>query len=199
MAAGQLWWLRVPSTSTPWKIDPSNPGARLPPIDVFIDVLPATILFGVGITLIVAPLTTALMNSIPVANSGVGSAINNSVSRIGQPLILALLFIAISSVFYTAVEKEVPGLDTSSPQVQEQLQPLNPVPPGVPPDVATAAQSASTDSFHLAMLVCALLLIGGAAVNGFGLRRGEQPAPEGEASRASAPDQTPPEGAASLG
>jgi EmrB/QacA subfamily drug resistance transporter len=200
MAAGQLWWLRVAATSTPWKIDPSNTGALLPPIDVFVDVLPATILFGIGITLIVAPLTTALMNSVPVANSGLGSAINNSVSRIGQPLILALLFIAISSVFYSSVGSAVPGLDTSSPQVKEQLQPLNPVPPSVPANVATAAQDASTDSFHLAMLVCALLLVSGAAVNGFGLRRGEQSSSEEEPSQGrTAAEPVPPEGAASLG
>ena len=140
------------------------------------------------------------MNSVPVANSGLGSAINNSVSRIGQPLILALLFIAISSVFYSSVAAAVPGLDTSSPQVQEQLQPLNPVSPSLPPEVQTAAQDASTDSFHLAMLVCALLLLGGAAVNGFGLRRGEQPSPEDEPSQGAIPaEPAPPEGAASLG
>ena len=127
MAVGQLWWLLVPATSQPWKIDPGNPGSAAPPVDVFLGPLPATILFGIGITLIVAPLTTALMNSVPVARAGLGSAINNAVSRIGQPLILALLFIAISSVFYSAVSSQVPGLDTSSAEVQQQLQPLNPV------------------------------------------------------------------------
>src|SRR4051812_8421867 len=200
MALGQFWWLRVPATSLPWTIDPSNPGAALPPIDVFTGPLPATILFGIGITLIVAPLTTALMNSVPVANSGVGSAINNSVSRIGQPLILALLFIAISSVFYGSVASAVPGLDTSSPEVRKQLQPLNPVSPALPPEVQTAADNASTDSFHLAMLVCALLLLGGAAVNGIGLLRGEQPSAEDDPNQAErSAEQLPPEGAASLG
>jgi EmrB/QacA subfamily drug resistance transporter len=174
MAVGQLWWLLVPATSQPWKIDPGNPGSAAPPVDVFLGPLPATILFGIGITLIVAPLTTALMNSVPVARAGLGSAINNAVSRIGQPLILALLFIAISSVFYSAVSSQVPGLDTSSAEVQQQLQPLNPVSASLPPEVQIAAQDASTQSFHLAMLACALLLAGGAAVNAFGLRRGEQ-------------------------
>jgi len=55
-----------------------QPGAprRLPG-----DVLPTTLLFGLGIALLVAPLTTALMASIPVARAGLGSAINNAISR----------------------------------------------------------------------------------------------------------------------
>jgi EmrB/QacA subfamily drug resistance transporter len=200
MAAGQLWWLLVPATSQPWKIDPGNP--VLPPLDVLLGPLPATILFGIGITLIVAPLTTALMNSVPVANSGLGSAINNAVSRIGQPLILALLFIAISSVFYGSVASNVPGLDTSTEQVHQQLQPLNPVSPALPVGVQTAAQQASTESFHLAMLVCALLLAGGAAVNAFGLRRGGAQATvegEGDPVRSGSSGEPLPGGAASAG
>ena len=42
-------------------------------------------LFGIGI-LVVAPLATALMGSVPVRNVGLASAINNAISRVGQPL-----------------------------------------------------------------------------------------------------------------
>ena len=40
------------------------------------------------------------MSSIPVARAGLGSAINNAISRVGQPLIGALVFIAITATFY---------------------------------------------------------------------------------------------------
>ena len=40
----------------------------------------------------------------------------------------------------------------------------------VPPAVRAAAHDASTEAFHLAMLVAAGLLFAGAAVNGIGIR-----------------------------
>ena len=118
MAAAMAWYARTPVTSRPWLIDLGSPATYLPPVDVFIDILPAILLFGVGITLVVAPLTTALMNSIPVRNAGLGSAINNAVSRVGQPLIMAILFIAISATFYSSISGHGSGLDTSSAQVR---------------------------------------------------------------------------------
>ena len=134
--------------------------------------MPSTLLFGVGIMLVVAPLTTALMASVPVRNAGLGSAFNNAVSRVGQPLILAVLFIAISATFYGSLASQVPGMDSSSDAARKTLQPLNPPPAGTAPAEAAAIGIASTDAFHLAMLASAALLLAGAAVNGFGLRGG---------------------------
>jgi hypothetical protein len=139
---------------------------------VFVDVLPAILLFGVGITLVVAPLTTTLMGSVPVANAGLGSAINNAVSRVGSPLLLAMLYLAITVVFYGSLNQSQPSLDTDSNAVRAVVQPLNPPPEGSDPETAAAIDQASTDAFHLAMLIDAALLAAGAAVNGFGLRRG---------------------------
>src|SRR5207342_2022102 len=99
MALGVAWLSRIGADSTPWTLD-LGAGMTLPPTDALVDVLPAVLLFGVGITLVVAPLTTTLMGSVPVANAGLGSAINNAVSRVGSPLLLAMLYIVITAVFY---------------------------------------------------------------------------------------------------
>jgi predicted MFS family arabinose efflux permease len=172
MAAAMLWFARAPATSRPWQIDLANSATWLPPGDVLIDIVPAILLFGVGITLVVAPLTTALMNSIPVRNAGLGSAINNAVSRVGQPLIMAILFIAISATFYSSISGHIGGLDTASADVRQQIQPLNPPKSPLPPDQQAAVTQASTDAFHLAMLVNVALLLAGAGANALGLRRG---------------------------
>jgi EmrB/QacA subfamily drug resistance transporter len=168
MTASLLWLARIPADSAPWLLDPGS-GSLLPPTSTLVDVLPTSLLFGVGITLVVAPLTTALMASIPVRNAGVGSAINNAVSRVGQPLILAILYIAISAVFYGALAGA--GFsDTTDPAFQAAVQPLNPPPAEATPDQAAAVDQASTDAFHLAMLASAGLVLGGAIVNQLGLR-----------------------------
>ena len=170
MAAGFLWFARIPATSAAWLADPGDLATFIPPIDVFIDVLPASIVFGIGISCLVAPLTTALMASVPVQNAGLGSAINNAISRVGQPLVGAVLFIGITATFYPSLASRVEGIDVGSPELREQVQPLTSVPEDTDPQLAQAAREASTDAFHLAMLVSAGLCLAGAAVNAVGIR-----------------------------
>ena len=124
--------------------------------------------------MVVAPLTSTLMNSVPSRNSGLGSAINNALSRVGQPLLGAVIFVAITASFYAQLGTMVPGLDPADPAVQAAVQPLNPPAPGTPPELAAAAKTASIDAFHLAALVSAGLMAAGAAVCAVGLRTRER-------------------------
>ncbi len=170
MALGQLWFARIPASSPGWDARLESPASLAPPLGVLSDVLPGVLLFGIGISLVVAPLTSTLMGSVPVRNAGIGSAINNAVSRIGQPLLSAVIFIVVSGAFYGTLADRVEGVDPASPELRAQVQPLNPPKAGTPPDIAAAARVASTDSFHVAALVCAVLLAGGGLVNWIGLR-----------------------------
>ena len=112
-------------------------------MSVLVDVLPALTLFGLGISLVVAPLTSTLMNSIPTRNAGLGSAINNALSRVGQPLVGALLFIVVSATFYGSLASHAPGINTDDPAVRRQFPPLNPPTGEVPPEQAEAAGGVS--------------------------------------------------------
>jgi len=170
MALSQLWLARIPSHSEAWLAVIDAPETWIPPTDVLVDILPASILFGVGLMLVVAPLTTALMGSIPVANAGLGSAVNNAVSRVGQPLLLAVLFVFISATFYDTLDGFVPGLVDGS-EGREAYQPLNPAPSDAREFQVTASTVASTEAFHLAMLATAALFALGALANGLGLQR----------------------------
>jgi hypothetical protein len=177
MGLGLLWLARIPADSTPWRADLTDPATLVPPGSAVVDVLLALFVFGFGISLLVAPLTTALMSSVPVRRAGLGSAINNAVSRVGAPLMSAVLFIAITASFYPLLSERVPGL-TADDARELQIQPLASVPEGTDEELADAAREASTDAFHLAMLVSALLLFGGAAINAVGIRNpvpGEAP------------------------
>jgi EmrB/QacA subfamily drug resistance transporter len=168
MGLGLLWLARIPADSSSWNVSSDNLSS--PPGSYFADILPMQLLFGLGLTIMVAPLTTALMRSVPVRRSGVASAFNNAVSRVGPQLAGALLFIAITSSFYGALADEAPQLDTSSPEVREQVSPMNPADPELGDDVAAAARDASTDAFHLAMLAGGLMCFAGAAINGLGIK-----------------------------
>ena len=131
MAAGVLTWALIPADAAAWKLGSGEP---LPPADYLTRILPGLVIFGIGLTLMVTPLVTALMASVPVRNSGLASAVNNAISRIGPQLVGAVIFVAINAA--TGVT-----------------------------ELSDAARQASTDAFHIAMLVSAGLLLAGAAVN----------------------------------
>jgi hypothetical protein len=169
MAAGLLWYLRLPADSEAWAASFGDPATLAPPVGYLVDVLPAVVLFGIGLGIMVAPLTTALMTSVPTGNSGLASAINNAISRIGPILASAVVFIAISAAFYGGLQARLPGMDVDQPAVREEFALLR-IPEASSPERQNAAREASTDAFRLAMLVAALLCASGAAVNWVGIR-----------------------------
>lgn len=169
MAGAVLWYARLPFDSTAWTAALDDPSSLIPPTSVFVDILPYAIVFGLGISMVVAPLTTTLMGSISGRYSGIGSAINNSISRVGQPLLGAVIFIPISVVYYASLGSST-GLDTSDASVRAAFQPLNPPSGGASAEQVMASNHASIEAFHLAMLVCAALLVVGALISWYGLR-----------------------------
>ncbi len=172
----------MPATTSPWLFAFSDPSTFLPPASWFVDFLPATLLFGFGLSMMVAPLTTALMTSVPSKNSGVASAINNAISRVGPQLAGAVIFIAITTSFYAGLHDRVPTLDPNDPEVRKTYAPLNVV---ASSPSAEAQRQASTDAFHLAMFIAAVMLAAGAITNAVGIVNRPAPQPS-EVERAAA-------------
>ncbi|HEV3234316.1 MAG TPA: MFS transporter [Candidatus Dormibacteraeota bacterium] len=175
MAVGVLYLARVPVDSQAWLLDPGHPQTLIPPLSYLVDFLPGLLIFGAGLTIMVAPLTTAVMTSVPSHNSGLASAINNAISRIGPQLAGAVIFVAITSGFYASLTQHSPSLDPNNPTVRQTISPLNRAPQGLDPAQAQAVRQASTDAMHLAMFFGAGLLLLGAAVSGFGIRNPQAP------------------------
>jgi EmrB/QacA subfamily drug resistance transporter len=59
--------------------------------------LPGIILFGLGLSITVAPLTAAILGSIQPSQAGIGSAINNAVARIAGLLSVAVIGLFIGN------------------------------------------------------------------------------------------------------
>ena len=66
--------------------------ARVQPGTRYVDtVLPALVVFGLGLAALVAPLTAAVLGAVDASKAGVASAVNNAVARIAGLLAVAIL------------------------------------------------------------------------------------------------------------
>jgi MFS family permease len=59
-------------------------------VNYWTQLFPGVLLFGIGLSVTVAPLTSAILGSISSDQSGIGSAINNAVSRVAGLITIAL-------------------------------------------------------------------------------------------------------------
>lgn len=58
-------------------------------VNYWLDIFPAIIVFGLGLSMTVAPLTAAVLGHIDQKHAGIGSAVNNAVSRIAGLIAIA--------------------------------------------------------------------------------------------------------------
>jgi Na+/melibiose symporter-like transporter len=66
--------------------------AQIDPGDsYFAAVLPSLLVFGVGLAALITPITATVLASVDARHSGVASAVNNALSRLGQMIAVAVL------------------------------------------------------------------------------------------------------------
>jgi EmrB/QacA subfamily drug resistance transporter len=65
------------------------------PFNFATQMLPGVVVFGLGLTITVSPLTAAILAAVEPAQSGIGSAINNAVSRIAGLIAVAFTGVII--------------------------------------------------------------------------------------------------------
>lgn len=78
-------------------------GVTAPLHAVWQAVLPCMVLLGVGMGLVVSPLSTAVMTSVGDEDTGVASGVNNAVARVAGLVAVALLGAVVASVFEQAL------------------------------------------------------------------------------------------------
>lgn len=59
-------------------------------LDFWTQLLPGILVFGLGLSMTVAPLTSAILGSVPEETAGIASAVNNAVARIAGLVAIAL-------------------------------------------------------------------------------------------------------------
>jgi MFS family permease len=64
-------------------------------VNYWVDVLPGLVVFGLGLALMVAPLTATVLAAAPDENAGIASGVNNAIARAGSLLAVAALPVAV--------------------------------------------------------------------------------------------------------
>jgi EmrB/QacA subfamily drug resistance transporter len=130
-------------------------------VDYLTEVLPGVLVFGLGLSATVAPLTNTVLSSVPQHHAGVASGVNNQVSRIATLLAIAVVGAVVAARFEAV-------LGPSS------VPPLS----GGPPEVVNASVAA----FHLGTAVGGVLLMLGGLISLLGIVNprpdAERPVPE---------------------
>jgi hypothetical protein len=161
---------------------------------------PAIVVLGLGMSLVIAPLTTTALSAVSGRHSGLASGVNNAVSRTAGLLAIPILGIFVFLVFSGSLDARVQDLDLS-PQAQRQLESEKvdlggaEVPTGVSEEtgdeIETAIDLSFLKGFRLAMYIAAGSALASALAAAIIIEGKDRPAPaeqadsqEGEAAAA---------------
>jgi hypothetical protein len=146
--------------------------------DYVTELLPALVVFGLGLSLVVAPLTAAVMAAVDDSHSGVASGVNNAISRVAGLLAIAVLGTFISAQFSSSLDEKLAGrpLDAAGRAAVETAKD-RPLAVASPADsspaerqaLEAASRDASVDAFHLGMGISALITMGGGLIAAVGI------------------------------
>jgi EmrB/QacA subfamily drug resistance transporter len=132
-------------------------------LDYWTDLLPALLIFSLGLSCTVAPLTATVLADADEHNAGIASAVNNAIARVATLVCVAALGAVVAAQFSAGLDARLQGRDT--PAVREARQATLARVSGVP-----AVEEASVQAFHLGIGVAALMVAAGGVLGLVGIR-----------------------------
>jgi MFS family permease len=143
-------------------------------------VLPWGLLHGLGLSLVVSPLTAGVLNSADEQHAGAASGVNNAVARVGSLFGVAIVGVIVSMQFSSALDSTLDGdnLSAEARDVVDQAEkrPLEvtfeaDITSGERDVVERALSDASVDAFRVGMGTLAGLALVAAGVAFAGIKR----------------------------
>ncbi|MGE7137826.1 DHA2 family efflux MFS transporter permease subunit [Luteibacter sp. NPDC031894] len=133
---------------------------------------PASCVLGFGMSIVVAPLTTTVMNALPPSLAGTASGVNNAVSRAAGLLAIAVFGAILTHAFDTTLDVRLAAIDLPR-DVVERITAQRAKLAGIQvsePLARRAIDDAFVAGFRAVMLVSAALAVLSAVVTAFALR-----------------------------
>jgi EmrB/QacA subfamily drug resistance transporter len=147
--------------------------------DYLSEVLPALLVFGLGLAMLVAPLTATVLGAVEEDHAGVAAAVNTTLSRVAQLFAVAVLGAVVSLAFASRVDATLrrTALNPAGRAAisRAKRQPLgSPSPVGVPPGervlLRATFEDASVHAFRVADTIAAVLVASGGLIALAGIR-----------------------------
>jgi MFS family permease len=136
-------------------------------VDYATELLPALLVFSIGLSATVAPLTATVLSDADEEHAGIASGVNNAIARAGGLLGVAALGAVIAGQFSGALRDRI-DTTTLSPAGQAVVRSteqrvlaradVSGLPAAEGATVRRATEAASVDAFHIGMGISAALV-----------------------------------------
>jgi EmrB/QacA subfamily drug resistance transporter len=148
------------------------------PVHYAAEVLPGLLVFSLGLSMTVAPLTAAVLAGSE-QEAGIASGVNNAVARVAGLLGTAAVGAAVAASFVSRLDARV-AHSALGPAARAALGQAKRLPLGLPDvhglpsaqarTLTQAAEAASLHSFHLGVAIAAALVAAGGLAGALGVR-----------------------------
>jgi EmrB/QacA subfamily drug resistance transporter len=141
-------------------------------VDYVTDLLPGLLVFALGLSMTVAPLTATVLADADEHNAGIASGTNNAIARVASLVAIAAVGALVADGYGSKLESELSPRAAARPAVQVAVdeakkQPLSPLavpglPRGLQAEVADAGEAASVSAFRMGIgIATGLVALGG--------------------------------------
>ena len=136
-------------------------------LNYFTDLLPALLVFSIGLSSTVAPLTATVLSDAEESNAGIASGINNAIARVAGLLSIAAIGAVLSAQFNSGLDQRLKGVSlppaARAALAQARKETLTRVEPSQAGSrVSLAVQDSSIGALHVGLgLSAALVALGG--------------------------------------
>ncbi len=154
--------------------------------DYVTDLLPALLIFSLGLAATVAPLTATVLADADERNAGIASGVNNAIARVAGLLAVAALGAVLAGQFSAAIDDNLGGRELSAQATTAVDQAkdrtlatvdTSALPAGERAPVAQAVQDASVTAFHRGVGIAAALVALGGVLGLVGIRNPRREVP----------------------
>jgi EmrB/QacA subfamily drug resistance transporter len=139
-------------------------------VDYATELLPALLLFALGLSATVAPLTATVLADADESNAGIASGVNNAIARISALLCVAAIGAVVSASFSSTLDSRLAGQRLNPRDAAAVRQARQATLARVPGPAGRAVEDASVQAFHVGIGIAAGLVALGGVLGLAGIR-----------------------------
>jgi Major Facilitator Superfamily len=146
-------------------------------VDFATEILPGSLVFGVGLAMTVAPLTATVLGGVDEQHASLASGVNNAIARVAGLVAIAFVGAIVSAAFSSTLDSKLDGR-VANPRVRAVVHDAKSralaanAPASLGPQrpfVQAAITSASQDGYRAGMIVMSVLVVLGGVISAVGI------------------------------